>query len=274
MPRQAKPLLATVQYAPHGPAFDVHRAPGLVRMALECRAPWEFAATMLSGWFLGHTPAGDGHPVLVFPGLIASDMSTRPLRGFLERKGYAAYGWEQGSNLGAKDGVIDACIDRVRKLRRQHKRKVSLIGWSLGGVYAREVAKDVPNEVRLVITLGTPFTGHPKATNAWRLYELVAGHRIGAPEIHEPLRQPPPVPTTSIYSRSDGIVAWQCSVERRSARTESIEIEASHFGMGLNAFAWYAIADRLAQPERGWRPFDRQGALRLLYRDPSRKARF
>jgi pimeloyl-ACP methyl ester carboxylesterase len=165
-------------------------------------------------------------------------------------------------------------MDLVRELRRQYKRKVSLIGWSLGGIYARELAKDSPKDVRQVITLGTPFTGHPKATNAWRLYELVTGHRIGAPEIHEPLRLPPPVPTTSIYSRTDGVVAWQCSVERHSAHSENIEVEASHFGIGLNPLAWYAIGDRLAQPEGQWQHFDRTGSLRWLYRDPSRKAWF
>lgn len=251
--------------------FDMMRAPGLVRLALEWRAPWEFGATLLAGPWLDQVPAGDGHPVLVFPGLMASDASTRPLRRFLERKGYVAYGWEHGSNLGPKEGVLEHCMARVRELRRQHGRKLSLIGWSLGGIYARELAKDFPRDVRQVITLGTPFTGHPRATNAWRLYELVTGHRIGAPEIHAPLRQPPPVPTTSIYSRTDGVVAWQCSVERRGPRTENIEVEASHFGIGLNALAWYAIADRLAQPEGGWRPFERSGALRWLYRDPARK---
>ena len=109
---------------------------------------------------------------------------------------------------------------------------MSLIGWSLGGLYARELAKLAPKDVRLVITLGTPFTGHPKATNAWRLYELVAGHKIGAPEIHEPLRVPPPVPTTSIYSRTDGVVAWPCCVEKEGPRAENIEVEASHLGNG------------------------------------------
>jgi pimeloyl-ACP methyl ester carboxylesterase len=252
--------------------FDMMRAPGLVRLALEWRAPWEFGATLLAGPWLDQVPAGDGHPVLVFPGLMASDASTRPLRRFLERKGYVAYGWEHGSNLGPKEGVLEHCMARVRELRRQHGRKLSLIGWSLGGIYARELAKDFPRDVRQVITLGTPFTGHPRATNAWRLYELVTGHRIGAPEIHAPLRQPPPVPTTSIYSRTDGVVAWQCSVERRSPRTENIEVEASHFGIGLNALAWYAIADRLVQPEGAWQPFERSGALRWLYRNPARKS--
>lgn len=254
--------------------FDLMRAPGVVRLALEWRAPWEFGATMLAMPWLNQAPKGDGHPVIVFPGLMASDVSTRPLRRFLERMGYTAYGWNRGSNLGPKEGVLEHCMEWFRALHRRHRRRVSLIGWSLGGIYARELAKDFPKEVRQVITLGTPFTGHPKATNAWRLYELVTGHRIGAPGIHEPLRLPPPVPTTSIYSRTDGVVAWQCSVERRSARTDNIEVEASHFGIGLNALAWYAIADRLAQPENAWQHFDPQGSLRWLYRDPSRSVWF
>jgi pimeloyl-ACP methyl ester carboxylesterase len=206
---------------------------------------------------------------------MASDTSTRPLRKYLESKGYAATGWGLGSNLGPRDGVLDGARTLLRQLRRTHGRAVSLIGWSLGGIYARELAKEVPKDVRLVITLGTPFTGHPKATNAWRLYELVTGHRIGQPQIHEPLRVPPPVPTTSIYSRSDGVVAWQCSVEKTGALHENIEVEASHFGLGLNPLAWWAIADRLAQPEGGWQPFDRASGWReWLYRDPQRKGWF
>jgi hypothetical protein len=128
--------------------------------------------------------------------------------------------------------------------------------------------------VRLVITMGTPFTGHPKATNAWRLYEFVTGHKIGRPEIHEPLRTSPPVPTTSVFSRTDGVVAWQCSLEKEGPHTENIEVEASHLGMGLNPMTFYAIADRLAQPEGEWRPFDRRGPLGLIYRDPHRRSWF
>ena len=254
--------------------FDMMRAPGLLRLALEWRAPWEYGATLLAGPWLDQVAAGDGHPVLVFPGLMASDASTKPLRGYLERRGYVTYGWERGSNLGPKDGVLEHCMDRVRELRRKHGRKLSLSGWSLGGIYARELAKDSPRDIRQVITLGTPFTGHPKATNAWRLYEIVTGHRIGAPEIHEPLRVAPPVPTTSIYSRSDGVVAWQCSVERLGPRTENIEVEASHFGIGLNALAWFAIAARLSQREGAWQPFVPKGVLRWLYRDPERQGWF
>jgi pimeloyl-ACP methyl ester carboxylesterase len=271
----AVPTAVSMHNPHHWYEFGPTRAPGLLRLALEWRAPWEYGVALLAQPLLAQAPAGDGHPVLIFPGMMASDTSTKPLRRYLEARGYVAAGWDLGSNLGPRDGVVDRCRALLKQLRRQHRRRVSLIGWSLGGIYARELAKENPKDVRLVITLGTPFTGHPKATNAWRLYEIVTGHRIGAPEIHEPLRAPPPVPTTSIYSRSDGIVAWQCSVEHPSPLSENIEVEASHFGLGLNPLAWWAIADRLAQPEGKWQPFDRTGGWReWLYRDPQRRAWF
>jgi len=251
------------------------RPPGLLKIALEWRAPWEYLASMLSQGWLTQLPQGDGHPVLLFPGFMASDASTAPLRRFLERKGYVAVGWGLGSNFGPRDGVLERCSALLRDLRRRHRRKVSLIGWSLGGIYARELAKQHARDVRQVITLGTPFTGHPKATNVWRLYEIVAGHRIGAPTLHAPLRAAPPVPTTSIYSRTDGVVAWQCSLEKPGPTAENIEIEASHCGLGVNPLAWLAIADRLAQADGKWRPFDRAHAGRSwLFRDPARAGWF
>ncbi len=255
------------------PYGDPLEAPGLVRLALESRAGLEYGATLAARPLLRRLRAGDGHPVLVLPGLLAGDVTTLPLRRFLAGLAYSPYAWEQGVNLGPRADIMERVLKRLRGLRRAHRRKVSLIGWSLGGIYARELAKVAAKDVRLVITLGTPFTGHPKATNAWRLYELVTGHRIGAPEVHEPLRTPPPVPTTSIFSRSDGVVAWQCSVEQVGPTTESIEVEASHLGMGFNPLTLYAIADRLSQPEGAWRPFHRRGLRRVLYRDPHRPHR-
>lgn len=263
-----------MQNAHHWYKFDLLRSPGLVRLALEWRAPWEFGASIAASPLLRLAPKGDGHPVLIFPGLVAPDMSTLPLRKFLKGRGYAAFPWGLGFNLGPREGVIESCLARLRDIYDKHGRKVSLIGWSLGGVYAREVAKVYPDAVRQVITLGTPFTGHPKATNAWRLYEFVTGHKIGAPELHEPLRTPPPVPTTSIFSRTDGVVAWQCSLEKEGPMADNIEVEASHLGMGLNPMTFYAIADRLAQPEDDWKPFERVGFPRMLYRNPHRRVRF
>jgi pimeloyl-ACP methyl ester carboxylesterase len=239
--------------------------PGPLLQLLETRAWFEAGASLalLPVWRLA--PHGDGHPVLVLPGLGASDDSTRILRGFLRSLGYAAIGWRQGRNFGFRHGVLASARARLVRLAEDERRKVSLIGWSLGGIFARELAKEVPDRVRQVITLASPFTGHPRATNAFRLYEWMSGHRIGAPEVHEPLREPPRVPTTSIWSRSDGVVSWRCSVERARPFVENIEINASHFGIGAHPLALYAIADRLAQPEDDWRPFHRDGWRALVY---------
>ena len=252
---------------------DQAAPPSATLLMLEGRALWEFGAFMASLPALQFTRRGDGHPVFVLPGLIQSDMSTRPLRAFLAHHGYRTYGWELGRNYGRRDGVEERMLERLRALRKQHGRKVSLIGWSLGGVYARELAKQAPDDVRLVITLGSPFQGDPKATNAWRLYELTSGRLVDDPLLHDPNRRiAPPVPVTAIYSRTDGVVAWQCCREEPGPFRENIEVHGSHCGLGHHPAAVAAIADRLAQPEGEWRQFDSSGVNRLLYPDPNRSA--
>ncbi len=172
--------------------------------------------------------------------------------------------------------MLEAAKRQVQEACDASGRKVSLLGWSLGGVYARELAKEMPDCVRGVITLGTPFAGPPKSTNAWRIYELTSGRNIERETAQYNLPEAPPVPTTSIWSRSDGIVAWQGSFQHpadHNPHTENIEVVASHIGIGLNPSAWWAVADRLAQPEGGWAPFDRSGLFGLkglLYPDPHR----
>ena len=248
-------------------------APGLLRMALELRAPWELAAGLAGYPLMRKAPRGDGHPVLVFPGLAAGDLSTLPLRRFLTAQGFAVHAWEQGLNVGPRPGVLEACVERVRRLRADSGRKVSLVGWSLGGVYAREIAKMLPGATRSVVTLGAPFGAGPGGTNAWRVYQLISGDRELDAARFAALRQRPAVPTTSIFSRSDGVVAWQCSLEEETALSENIEVHASHFGMGANPVALYAVADRLAQPEGAWRRFHQApqaGIKKLLFRDPQR----
>lgn len=245
------------------------RAPGALRLALEWRAPLEFGASIAAMPLLRMAPSGDGHPVLVFPGLAASDVSTGPLRRYLKDRNYAAHKWDLGRNFGPGRGVLKGCATLVQQLRAQYGRKVSLIGWSLGGIYARETAKQLPGDVRQVITLGTPFAGHPRATNAWRVYEMVSGESVDARSDWMQISEPPPVPTTSIYSRTDGVVAWQCSVQQETALTENIEVEASHIGLGVNPAVLYALADRLAQPEGEWKRFDRSGLRSLVYKDPA-----
>ncbi len=249
------------------PTSDTLQAPGPWLLMLEARAPWELAALVAVSPWLHRLPAGDGHPVLVLPGLGASDFSTTAVRTFLQRQGYTAYGWGQGSNLGPRPGVLEGCRARLDALQRRHRQPVSLVGWSLGGIYARELAKEASAQVRCVITLGTPFTGHPRATNAWRFYEWVSGQHTHDEQLLAEVRRPPPVPTTSIYSRTDGIVAWECCINPPShPHTENIEVQASHLGLGMNPMALYAIVDRLRQDPADWRRFSVEGARRWFFR--------
>ena len=246
-------------------------------LALELRAFWEFGALLPSWPLLSRAPKGDGHGVMVFPGLSANDASTVPLRYYLQSLGYNPWGWSQGFNFGPRAGVLDEAKDNLVRNFESTGRKLSLIGWSLGGVYARELAKELPHMVRGVITLGTPFAGSHKSTNAWRVYELTSGRKIERESENYDLPTAPPVPTTSIYSQTDGVVAWQASIQKpckANVQTENIEVVASHIGLGLNPSAWWAVADRLSQPEAAWTPFARgdKGRIHgLIYPDPIRK---
>jgi pimeloyl-ACP methyl ester carboxylesterase len=209
---------------------------------------------------------------MVLPGLASGDLTTVVIRKFLAERGFDTYAWEQGLNFGPGKGALEACVARLRDIHRRTGRTVSLVGWSLGGVFARELAKLLPECTRVVVTLGTPFKGNPKSNNAWRLYELVSGEKIDAMDFAR-YGARPAAPTTSIFSRTDGVVAWQCSMEEETATSENIEVHASHIGMGANPSALYAIADRLAQPEGQWQRFDRDahtGVKKMLYWDPQR----
>jgi pimeloyl-ACP methyl ester carboxylesterase len=213
-------------------------------------------------------PAGDGHPVLVLPGLGASDRSTALLRRFLGDLGYRALRWDLGRNTGARAGLEQRLHARLREAHAQTGRKVSLVGQSLGGVYARELAKLEPDLVRQVISLGSPFAGHPHANNATRMYERLSGDSVEQipHERHARVRVKPPVPTTSIYSMTDGVVAWPCSIEDGRPDGESIHLRGgSHMGMAACPAALYLVAERLAQREGQWRPFEPRGWQRLLY---------
>jgi pimeloyl-ACP methyl ester carboxylesterase len=248
--------------------------PSKTLLLLEGRAIPELGAFFAAYPLLATAPRGDGHPVLVLPGLVTSDRSTGPIRTYLSGQGYEAYGWELGRNYGLLPGFERRMLERVRHLADTHGRKVSLVGWSLGGIYARQLAKALPDLVRSVITLGSPFAGDPRATNAWRVYEFTSGHKVDARDNHMggDIASAPPVPTTAIYSRTDGICAWQGCLEQPGPLAENIEVTGSHCGLGHNPAAVYAVADRLAQPEGSFTPFARTGLRRLFYPDPSRPA--
>ena len=247
-------------------------APSRALLFLEGRAIpelWSFAAALPSLSALA--PRGDGHPVLVLPGLTTGDRATTALRRFLRSKGYPTYGWSLGLNLGPRPGVEQGMTDLVARLNDEHGRKISIVGWSLGGIYARQLAKMMPDRVRQVISLGSPFGGSPRATNAWRVYEMASGQKSDDSDRHMggAISAPPPVPTTAIYSKTDGICAWQNCIEQKSPIAENIEVKASHCGLGHHPAVVYAVADRLAQAEGEWKPFDRSGFRSFVYPRPA-----
>ena len=227
-------------------------------LPLEGRALLELVALLPAYPFLRRAPVGDGHPVLVLPGLMAGDFSTRALRGFLRDKGYGAHGWKLGRNLGPNYAVVAAMVERVRELHTRYSRRVSLIGWSLGGIYARELARGLPEAVRQVITLASPFRDLD-AVSVPRFLRTRARRRSAVADDHTTrarLREPLPVPTTAIVSRTDAIASWQSCCTESGPFSENLEVESSHLGIGHHPVVLLAIADRLAQPENAWRPFE------------------
>ena len=241
------------------------KPPSRLLLAREAVALAELGAYFAAAPWWRLTSRGDGHPVLVLPGLAQSDLSTRPMRSFLAHRGYAACPWGLGFNSGSSRLLDEHLLARLHALHEQHGRKVSIVGWSMGGLFARALARRAPAAVRQVITLGSPFTGDAKASNAWRLYEAMSGDRAGDPEIAERFQAKLSVPTTSIYSRRDGIVAWQCCLNEPGPWAENIEVTSSHFGLGHHPAVLYAVADRLAQPEGDWRAFEPKNRVRWLY---------
>jgi dienelactone hydrolase len=239
------------------------RAPPLSLLAMEpLRAMLDYCAARIG---CEPTPVGDGHPVVVYPGLGGGAMSTSHLRRFLQQSGFGARDWERGVNTGPQgefDDWLSALVEHVRALHDEDGRTVSLVGWSLGGVYAREIAKLCPGSVRQVITLATPFGSLGGGNHAGTVYKLLNRDSPQiTPEIEARLRERPPVPTTSIYSKTDGIVSWRGCIERKSAQSENVEVAASHLSMGSHAQVLRVVANRLAQPEGKWRPLRRSERL-------------
>jgi hypothetical protein len=215
-------------------------------------------------------PAGDGHPVLVLPGLLAGDGSTLPLRRILRDLGYRVHGWRLGRNLGPTAEAVAGMGERLDELHTRYRAPISVIGWSLGGIYARAMARRRPDWIRQVITLGTPFRlsheSQSHAIHAFNRYSHLHIERTALPLDLE--TEALPVPATSIYSRQDGIVAWQTCLDPPSPRAENVAVIGSHFGYGHNPAVIWTIADRLAQPRGVWAPFRPPAALRPLFPRP------
>ncbi|MFQ5982477.1 MAG: esterase/lipase family protein [Woeseiaceae bacterium] len=252
------------------PADDLSPPSLLLALFEWPRAVSEASALIPSHPFLNNLPPGDGHAVMTLPGFLGTDNSLWLMRRYLRRWGYDARRWRLGRNTGlTRRRDIEKMLDqRLRALFGKSGGKVSLVGWSLGGVLARELARRNPQFVRTVITLGSPI-GEPKATTIWRLYEYVSGISLQDRDIRkriDSLQEPiPEVPLTAIYSNSDAIVSSQIAQVPPGEHVENIGVNTSHFGMGFNPAVFFALADRLRQPEGAWAPFEISGLRKLFY---------
>jgi len=219
----------------------------------------EYGAFIAASPFLRLLGRGDKHPVLVLPGFTGDDHSTLPLRWFLRSQGYWVHGWGLGANLGPTQEIVDGVKRRLQDLHERHGRKVSLVGWSLGGIFARELAREFPDDVRQVLTLGSPFRLRDgDRSNAEHLGAALRHRHVPMspdaviPEHERPRLQ---VPVTAIYTRTDGVVSWLGCIESAGDRCENIEVRGTHCGLGHNPAVMIAVADRLAQPEGEWQRF-------------------
>jgi pimeloyl-ACP methyl ester carboxylesterase len=214
--------------------------------------------------------------VLIFPGLLAGDSSTVPLRAFLRWLGYAARGWHLGRNHGPSEAVLARLPRALLDHAERTGRPVSLVGWSLGGIYAREMARRHPRQVRQVITLGSPFAMiDPRQSHAHGLYRRLSF--LHAPGRKLPSREqrtrPINVPSTSVYSRLDGIMAWQACLDPETALHQNVEVRCSHVGFGVDPATLWLIADRLAWSARRQVLFRPPLPLRPLYPRPAQDPR-
>lgn len=229
------------------------------------RAVAELAWFGASRRLLDRAPQGDGHPVLVLPGFLASDRSTGPMRAYLTRLGYDVIPFDLGRNIPTPE-LIEGLRDRLADLRIRDGRMTSIVGWSLGGIYARQIARLTPDWVRQVVTLGSPFRRVPnEESSAAPLYRAMTA-RSGRVRVPAPDDSQLPVPSTSIFSHSDGVVPWRACLDSAYGRHETLEVIGSHCGLGHHPAALWVVADRLAQPAGHWRPMEIPPALRPLLR--------
>ncbi len=225
------------------------------------RTLFEIGALTVSFPALATLPRGDNHPVLFVPGFMAGDESSVVLRRYLSGMGYTSLGWGLGRNTGRPEIIDRTLIDRFNQLFDEHEQKISIIGQSLGGVFARELGRQFPEKVRQIITLASPFSMASSAgTNplVQKLFEKQSGMSVEMMRERIESFESPPVPLTAIYSRGDGIVHWRGCIEMDpDEQTQNIEVWGSHCGMGFNVLIYYIIANRLAQSENGWKRFDK-----------------
>ena len=184
----------------------------------------------------------DGPPAYVIPGFFASDSTCAGLREALAEAGWRTYPWDLGLNRGAHPDVLRHLRQRLKVIH--DGRPILVVGWSLGGVYARELAREAPELIRAVVTLGSPFSGDPHMNNVWRFYEWIAGHKVDEPPLpHHPAK--PPVPTLAIWSAKDGIVAKRAARGLDGERDAEVEVDCGHMAFGISKSAGRRVAHEI-----------------------------
>ncbi len=191
--------------------------------------------------------AGGGKPVLVFPGILSSDKSTALLRRTLDRMGYRAHPSQLGFVTGITPATFARAEARLAALAEAEGRKLVLLGWSLGGIYARVLAQRYPDKVELVMTLGTPFSGDRRANNAWRAYEAINDHKVDASPLPDDPSVKPPVPTIALWSRKDGVIAPGSARGLPHERDAEIEVPFRHFALGSSRPAIARVVHELGE---------------------------
>lgn len=222
--------------------------PRFLYTALEARVPFEIGAHVLSRRFYEKKlPQGNGRAVIVIPGFGAGDFETRMLRQSLRRLGYRSVPWKMGRNMGSTSENRAHLRSELKRLMGVSGQKVSVVGWSLGGVFARELGRKFPEDVHSVVSLGTPFTGDHDANILHDIFQRISGSEFSSEDLaaFNQRKEPPGVISTSIYSKTDGVVSWQCSLEKESELTENIEVISSHCGLVFNPLAVSALAHAL-----------------------------
>lgn len=240
-------------------------------MAEGSRAFAEYLSFYAMKRSLASAPRGNGAPVLVLPGLMVGDVTTVPLRRLLTDHGYVPYAWGLGANVGPTRRIVDGLDALLDRATSTHGRPVSVVGWSLGGLLGRDLALRHPDEVDRLITLGCPLgITHTRQSRAAFVYNVCARFHLPEYAFDDWKRQPVPetLPTTSIYSRSDGISHWRTCLLPPGPLWENVEVVGSHNGLGFNILALRVVLDRLTLPAGEWRPFRRPPRLRRYYPAP------
>ncbi len=231
----------------HLPHTDPLAPPAQSAVLNEMTALWELPRLLLHAPWLYSTRVTQRQPVMVMPGFGGTDLSTVPLRACLNAAGFDAVGWGLGRNDGDVEALLPRVVAAVSKYAGRSGGPVQLVGWSLGGVFAREVARDLPDDVARVVTFGTPVIGGPKYTQVGGRYAAL-GFDLDALEHAVAQRHLVPIraPITAIYSRRDGIVAWRACIDPWTPNVEHVEVRSSHLGLGIDPDVYRIVLDRLA----------------------------